>query len=425
MVTFRWCKRFTTGLLCVILLGSGAAAAIPAQAATLTPKPSDDTLSAWTPYLHAQQPLEALVTQLNSLPGFAGAQVSVPERKVTLSWKGALPGAAAGLLAGARSAGITVTVRGARYSWTEMTAWSKRVLQDASRYRSAGLAVVSAGPRVGGDGINVGVEGGSAAPAARARLQGALGADAHLVAAAPGRGTDRSSDQAPHWAGARMQRDDHGETCTSGWPIRRRSDGRTFIITALHCGGGTSWWAWSHYRDGSNNNTYKFGDYWGSDTNEDAQFVRSVVGGFTYDGGAAPGTDFSKAIAGSASLNGITGLTVCASGGATGTHCGILIDGWGWDQITGQNYIEYIAYVHGQANQGKPGIAWGNGDSGGGVFTLAANNKVTAVGMMSVAHDSGFPCSPDPAYPTTCHTDTGFTDVNMALNAWGSDIVTD
>lgn len=58
------------------------------------------------------------------------------------------------------------------------------------------------------------------------------------------------------------------------------------------------------------------------------------------------------------------------------------------------------------------------------MFTLAANNKVTAVGMVSLSFDNGFRCTYDPAIPTTCHTDTGFTDVRNALNAWGSDIVT-
>jgi hypothetical protein len=282
------------------------------------------------------------------------------------------------------------------------------------------LRIHSIRERTDGSGLDVEVHPASATPKAlsTSQLAAQLGPDVGVVVSAPTTPTDRFNDYSPHWAGARMIRGDGASLCTSGWPVRRNSDGRTFILTANHCAGST-WWAANHLNDSYNNYTYKFGDVWDHYTNGDAETIRSVVGGDTYDGGVAIGTEFNKPISGSA-LGHVNGLGVCQSGSYSGVRCGLTVNGWGLDWNSAGYWDEEVWFTAGN------GEAAARGDSGGPVFTLDPNNssRVIARGLQSVGTGNSYTAWNNNREALTAFHGGGYTDIQAILSNFGDSIVT-
>jgi len=142
------------------------------------------------------------------------------------------------------------------------------------------------------------------------------------------------------------------------------------MLTAEHCGG-----AGAIYRDGG-------GDLMGPaervDRSIDAVSIRTSASPRIYDGGALPGTEFSKPVV--ALGRNWPGEWICTSGAASGVHCDIRIVAtettldWG-------NHTSYRVAI---AEQVSMLAAAGDGDSGGPVFTLTADSSgVIGLGLIN------------------------------------------
>ena len=421
--------RAPLAALAALTLTTAIAFAPAASAVSVTaPSSGDQSLAAWTPYLMAQAPLDSAAQRILAAAGpssgFTSVAISVPQRTVTVYWKGHPTTAASQVFARARAGGIRVAVHPAKYSRAELTARTTSITATTARYQGEGYRIRTIEPRQDGSGLDVGVENvNSAAPSVKqipspsmTQLATQLGADVRVVPARHSEATDRFNDLTPHWAGARIIRNDGAELCSSGWPIRRNSDGRTFILTADHCGG-SSWWA--AWRLNDPNNNYKFGDVWDHNSWEDAETIRSVVQGDTYDGGVKIGTEFNKPVSGSA-LGHVKGLVVCQSGSFSGAHCGLTVTGWATEWIDAGYFVNVVYDYAGN------GEAVAKGDSGGPIFTLDPNNssRVIARGLQSTGEGNSYSWYNNNGEQLTAFHTGGFTDIQAILSDFGASIIT-
>jgi hypothetical protein len=422
-------QRRTTPRAITASLALGLLALVPAPVAAAGPahppgvEPSDVQLMA------AQVPLDLLRDRVQQVPeaaaGLAGVEVSPATSSVTVYWRGALPADVTALLGQAEAAAsIQVTVKPAPYSQRQLEARIDQLVAARAQYHQQGIDFDLLQARVDGTGLDVQVlSGPGMAPATRAQLtQPALagqlggGLPVRVIVTTGGSVSDRFNDYAPHWAGARIVAANNlSHYCTSGFPIRRNSDGRTFITTAGHCGG-TPWWAAS---DVNGNNIYKFGDTWNVTQTLDVQYIRSTsIEGDTYDGGVKIGTEFHKPVGG-AQRSG-RGDSVCQSGSATGVHCGIQVTGQATviEQDTGWAVPMYI----GQAGNNQ--VANGKGDSGGPVFSLLPASHVQARGEGVYQWDPTFIYTNNNGEQIVASSTFGFVDEVSILDNYGSSIVT-
>jgi hypothetical protein len=398
--------------------------ALPVSAAGPATPPGIDPADA--KLMLAQIPLDQVRDRVQRLPeaaaGLGGVVVSPATDSVTVYWKGALPADAAGVVDRATADGIRVTVKPAPHSRAELEARMRQIVADAGRYRQQGLDIARVDPRVDGTGLDVGIRslrGAAVAahaqidePAVAAVLGGGL--PVRLVAAPGGAPGDRFNDFNPHWAGARIIAPNQSKYCSSGFPIRRNSDGRTFITTAGHCPG-TPFWAINHV---NGDNKYKFGDSWNVTQTLDVQYLRSVIEGRTYDGGVRIGTEFSKPVGGVHGSG--QGDSLCDSGSATGVHCGITVSGSGTVIEADTGWV--VPMIYGQARSGQ--VAMGHGDSGGPMFSLLPASHVQARGEAVYLFGPTFNYTNNNGENIESTDFMGFVDENSILANWGASIVT-
>lgn len=355
--------------------------------------------------------------------GFAGLTVSGPQQTVTVYWHGQPSSAARTLLGQLRRGGLVVNVHQAPYTQKQIDARARDVIARRGAYQQAGIAInaVFTPP----DGTGVVVYASANRREAGRKVLPAMAGDpmnaipATLVVHPPATPQSRLSDFTPHWAGARIQ--DGPTSCTSGFPIVRKSDGQTFILTAGHCGAGL-WQAWA-IPDAQHN--YVFGNTSNITPGLDIEDIQSSVQGRTYDGGVKPGTDFSKPVVGTSGNQ--VGDSVCQSGSWTGIHCGLLILEHGFVFING-NFVPGWAACQqtGGLVSVCTGIGGGEGDSGAPVFSLAANpGQVLARGSISAGLALfGFSCTNNNGETTTCSQEEFFVDIQDILNNYGARILT-
>jgi hypothetical protein len=376
----------------------------------------------------AQIPLDRAADRASAAAGSPGSglgeiAVSAETSSITVHWKGAIPPAVNAVIGAIRASGIQVNVRAALHTRQELEAAAQRVMSASAGYAGAGVDAVVLRPD--GSGLDVAASGDGSA--ASARIASDAGVDVRLVPAMHPHPTWRLADYTPHWAGARIT-SDGVHPCTSGFPIVRNSDGRTFILTAAHCGGTrcsptttvVCWWAWYGYK--STDNGYKFGDVWNVTNSLDVQYIRSFTGPYTYDGGVAYGTDFAKQVVGSGSNH--PGDWVCQSGGFTGIHCGLQVQYTTVVSLNGTNVTEWLACGNPYRSVCNSTGA-GQGDSGGSVFSLGSQSgTVIAKGMQSYGFTTGYSCTNNNGETTTCYNAIGFVDIGQILSNYGARIMT-
>ena len=357
--------------------------------------------------------------------GLGEIVVSAETSSLTVHWKGQVPAQVNAEIAAIRASGIQVTLQPALHTPVELEAVARRIMSARDRY--AGLGIDAVVLRTDGSGLDVAAAGGGApatgaAAAARSATVAQLASDAgvavRLVPAMHPQPTSRLLDYVPHWAGARIT-SDGVHYCTSGFPIVRNSDGRTFILTAGHCAG-TPWWSWYGWQSGNNN--LKFGDTWTVTRSLNVQYIRSFTGAITYDGGVAVGTEFTKQIVGSTGNH--SGDWVCQSGSATGINCAIQLQYQTVVGINGANVTEWEACGTPYQNICRTRAA-GAGDSGGPIFSLGSQSgTVIAKGLQSYGFGLGYSCTNNNNETTTCYNSIGFVDIGQILNNYGARIQT-
>jgi hypothetical protein len=422
--------------LSMAAVGTGGIAAT-SGAASLPINASDvQLMQAEIPLDRAAERIEAV----SSFPsaGFAGVVVSAQDHRLTLYWKGTMPTTVATVVRQVRAEGTNVAVSQAPNSQQELMDGARRILAASSHYLQQGISVtgVNLSPQGAGLEVNATVATVKAGSSSVAPALDDLpsGISVRIVPSRPATPLSRLDDVKPHWAGARLVAviGNSEFFCTTGFPIVRNSDGRTFLVTAGHCGNdpafGTPWWAACCYNFGNPHadGNEKMGDTWDVARGLDAQIIRSDVQGKTYDGGVKAGTEFSKPVVGTSGNQ--PGDWVCQSGASMGIRCHIQIVQQGFKLVNGSLVQEWSGCDPG-AFLVCQGDTAGEGDSGGPVFSLASNpNQVLARGMVDLGLGRQSTCRNndpnDPNGPFPCFSDIGFVDIGSILNHYGARIAT-
>jgi hypothetical protein len=326
--------------------------------------------------LDAAEELDRAVAETR-LTGLGGIQVSVLDREVNLYWNGELPAdALEAIERRLDDLGSDVGLRVLPARYTQQT-----LQEEAAQFRNnpqayPGVHRVTVLPD--GSGLEVGVSSADAGEQARSSFI----VDIRVVVE---EGFDpwfsRRNDIPPYWGGAVVS-STTGGPCSSGFAAWRRkawleplSGPRppgydSHMLTAEHCGGAGATWT-----DGG-------GDSMGPservDRSLDSVSIRTTSAPRIYDGGAQPGTEFSKPVV--ALGRNWPGAWVCTSGAATGVHCDIQII----STETTLNWGDHTSYRVAIGEQVSKRAAGGKGDSGGPVFMLTPDfSGVIGVGIIN------------------------------------------
>lgn len=416
------------GLMATTASTAGAAApAQPTPATTArTATPASALMAAQIPLVRAADTIRKAATSGPS--GYTNLTLSVPKHQVTVYWTGTMPGRLTRLFSSLRSAKVSIVVRPAQHTAAQVMAEVRRLEASRARYAAQGIFLDSFIPRADGSGIAVGISSRAGFRPAKARIRAELSTGPLIPLtfqpASKLTTTHRLEDLPSHWAGSRIVEVNGPESCTTGFPMQRRSDGRTFITTSDHCDANVGhpvneqWWDWL----GPHDINHRMGEAWYHTASLDIAYIRPPNGwvqGVTYDGGVAESHDFNKSVVGVA--GNYDGNYVCDSGSWTGVHCSIQTQYSGSFWISEDN--SYVTLWVG--NQTGGGIANGAGDSGGPVFTLGSlSNTVVAAGSITGSLDQGFGCVNDNGESDTCYNTVVWVDEQSILNNLGANILT-
>ncbi|GLZ79877.1 hypothetical protein Afil01_46840 [Actinorhabdospora filicis] len=244
-----------------------------------------------------------------------------------------------------------------------------------------------------GEGLRIGVYGAalSAAPAPSE----VFGVPALFEAATDVPQTmSRRKDERPWIGGEGLSTAARG-TCTSGLPARRNYDGRSFLITAEHCGEEGEWF-YTEWENSTRN-------YIGRTTYTHVQYDAAAID--TNDTGVTGGRTWEGPNDGRATVAPIDGMRysyngdwVCHSGFPSGQVCGIRV--WDQDKTWTDDSGHTRRGVVAEKTDGPAGAQ--HGDSGGLVWTYTSNGR-QARGIISAG--SG--------------RDVYWTEAVDILGAWG------
>jgi hypothetical protein len=373
---------------------SAMAGASPAPRAVIP-----DGMSALTYHrMVAQIPLDDAATRIRQAvarpgQGHAGlVQIWVDDdhNQLTVYWHGTVPADIARLLASLRHR-VQVRVAAARYSTAQLDQAVSRVFRS-----QPGVRVTMAGPLPDGSGIEVGIAG-TARAAAALRLPH-MGVAVKIVTRPPLRPATchqnsaktvpsdtlgppaRCNDLPPgFWGGAVIINQVHGNGCSTGFGVHSTVDSKQYMLTASHCGNDRD-----SFKNGQETQT--LGNMYGENHAHDDGAILTSPGNAYYDGpGIFKGdTHNTKLVAGEQPSN--KGDWVCESGAYGGVMCSMQITALNltyseYDPDDGNTYIVSRIAETTLGSGGDNGGLLTDGDSGGPVFSLAANNKVTAKGI--------------------------------------------
>jgi hypothetical protein len=386
------------GAACLIgLIPGSALAGTHQQMPDRSPAPSQgipDGMSALTYHrMLAQIPLDnaaARIRQAAARPGtghdgLVEVWVNDDRHEVTVYWHGPVPADITSLLSALRrELRIGISITAAPYSSAELQQAVSQVMH--SSYRSR---VAVAGPLPDGSGIEVGVSGAApvsgASPAADARRLFGVNVPVHVWTGATSHNDSRNDDQPQFWGGAVLNTTDD---CSTGFGVHSTVDSRVYMLTAAHCGS-----IGQTFTNGTGSQT--LGKMTHNSVAHDAAMIETNSGNAYYDG---PGIDQgdtgnSKVVAGQQPS--AVGDFLCESGAVGGVKCGLQIACLN-QQIGSDVNVAFASPISG--NRCNPGSTSDSsfpvgGDSGGPVFSLTANNKVIAKGIIkgeAIAYGSQF-----------------------------------
>jgi hypothetical protein len=358
--------------------------------------------------------------------GFAGIVVSPGQGEVGLYWKGTVPAAVAEAVDRAHATtGIRVAVRPAEFTRRHLldradvlVAVDAPPLPPTVAPIAEGIYRVAVLPE--GAGLEVGIArpagldaGGVArwVRAARTRLEAALGVPVHLVVDGPPMHLSRAADSSPWLGGARIV----GESvCSSGFGVRAVGAGSATpfgLLTAAHCRGDSR----GRFHNGDRNRVIGPDDRSGPSASDlDTRRIPVDEAGARIHSGGVGDAEFTRPVR-RAGRN-VKGDQVCTSGAATGAHCGLVIENVdSYYRPAGSTTWSRVVEAT------STGVAAGQGDSGGPVFTLTEDGGVEARGTVA-GGSRNVACGR--YHLGACTADVFFVDIERALEHHRSELLT-
>jgi len=355
----------------------------------------------------AQIPLVAVAERLRNSAGssdsLGGIRIDVENKTVELWWKGSLGESQRAIVEKAKRQGIKLNVGVSKYSQSELLAAIQKYLGGRP---SVPKELAYLAPRVNGSGVDVGIT------SEFDVRQLDLGVDTITVNASPIEAQSRAADTPPWWGGAAISGVGTGRVCSSGfavnwgWSIQRAAG--TGLLTANHCapGGGVV------FNNGAGS---PIGIATPRPTGQsvvlDSLLIVTPAGSSAaiYDGGVGTG-EFAKPVVGRSSV--FPGMSVCHSGAFSGVVCGLVVSTIKAQAFVGFGFSQSIAIATPTPFR-RPFPVTRVGDSGGPVFTLAADpSMVNAAGVLvgSLFLD----CRP-PTSVFRCQQSVAFVDLDDVI----------
>jgi hypothetical protein len=228
-----------------------------------------------------------------------------------------------------------------------------------------------------------------------------------VLGGAPVPFSTRSTDGTPFNAGGFM-RGNNGPNCTSGFGIKRGA--YTWVTTARHCNA-ASYTAFD--RPGSSyGRSQRVGPETGTRMLTGSGFYRMFDGAWNNSSG------YYKNVAGLSNVS--EGSSVCSSGGNSGVHCGLIVQGGLTIHNDGYGRFYTLRAI------ARSGIAAATGDSGGPIFIPASDGRrVWAVGMVQAGTlGSGMDCpSLHVSSAAICTRDVLFSTTRDMLREFAATLV--
>ncbi|GEM_PF-4403271 len=329
----------------------------------------------------AQVPLKEAASQIRWAVergddiGFAG--ISLEETAVVLYWKGILSDSMRNVIEGARDV-APVEVRDAPYALAELKAEAEQLT--TMMRANPGSSMHSISIPVDGSELVVGTDTSTApVPTSLPTLRVPL----RMVPQVRMEFASRLADTPAYYGGARLVNMDNGLGCSSGFGVID-GVGVRYLLTAGHCGRpGGGWW--------NGNRSRVIGTAMAERVDHDLLLIPTQAGNRIFDGGVGVG-EFSKGVAGWDWVYAHEYL--CLSPSVTGVICGahattdFTFTLCNYDAYRNwECYSDLILATNGDWPSPRPCVS---GDSGGPVFSLASNNRVTAKGTITSCGPSGF-----------------------------------
>jgi hypothetical protein len=413
-----------------VAIGALLAAPVGPSAASPTADPAPVTLSGGltAERIHNQELVDAVIERMwqsADTSGYARATVDVDALTVQIMWKGTPPPDVKSLV-GLTADGVRVSVVDVPYNAQEMIAAGERVLRAGWR-GALPVRPVAAPANATFDGLDVEVPGASLARSDRTALRKKAAAIARMpVTVMPGAGITpavywRWNDVNGSWHGGAGMVSSAG-ICSTGFVVLTTT-GEDRILSAGHCDptGNLSW------TDGNGDLlTNGGGDVWVYRTKIDSLVMDPVGGalGRVWGGPWNASSSHPRYVlsVGSKYQNAV-GDYVCTDGAVSGEHCGNT-------KITAVNVPlidEGISYTMHQIYNSDGNFIMAEGDSGGPVYALRSDGRVSARGIIFAGLDAWMvtcPAGSVAVTPNRCWYGGYFSPINTILDHWDKTIKT-
>lgn len=359
----------------------------------------------------AQYPMDVAAEQLVHASsgltpdGYTSIELDTDGAGITLHWNGEVPSGVKAEMDKIQQQGIRVTVAPSKYSLEDLQSKIDAII---AMERSGGLPpevrATGLAPLPDGTGIEVTVQR-QDSKAAEARA--ALGVVATVLADPPTELIGRQADSAPFWGGSRIKIqqgvDGPVAACTSGFGVAR-SGSRKFILSAPHCGGvaqGVS--------NGAGTLIGNVAGNVGAVADGDEMLINvASSGSHIYTG--AWNTSTSEQVVSHADT--FVNDIVCAGGSFSGARCSIKVTNPDTTEVIGAFTVHHVA----QGTSLSGGLAAGQGDSGGPIYSSVSGTTVAGKGLISTGTGTLVECSGDGSVPgRKCFATIRWIPINQAL----------
>jgi hypothetical protein len=243
-----------------------------------------------------------------------------------------------------------------------------------------------------------------------------------VVAQRPAKDYARESDTPPYYGGGLVF--GRGGACSSGFAGYNPRRNIEYLLTAAHCGGLNS--------DFTDGNGEVIGTVVGENGEYDTSFIETRSAPQVFDGPPVfVSGQFIKPVRGA--MHTVDGDWVCVSGATTGAVCGIQVDNAHIFDCSDQE-MGCVRLIGGLSRTNPVQLVFGDGDSGGPVFSLTDNDTAdVARGLVKGSYGTVLGNCNDPLnghYPghsrtRTCSTGLTFTDVLSAASPFDIRIQTE